>query len=116
VQLGRDRPRRGQVGDPIEQADELVAAPARDGVRGAEHGPEARGDGAEHGVADVVAVPVVDGLEAVEVDEKQGIRVQVGALRTWVREDELLLVGSERDCPMLRSSHRKDPKRGPSDP
>ena len=51
-----------------------------------------------------------------EVDEKQGIRVQVGALRTWVREDELLLVGSERDRPMLRSSHRKDPKRGPSDP
>ena len=51
-----------------------------------------------------------------EVDEKQGIRVQVGALRTWVREDELLLVGSDRDRPMLRSSHRKDPKRGPSDP
>ncbi len=51
-----------------------------------------------------------------ELDDKQGIRVQVGALALWLRESELLTVGSERDRPMLRSSHRKDPKRGPSEP
>ena len=51
-----------------------------------------------------------------ETDEKQGIRVQVGALHLWVRADDVLVVARERDRPTLRSSHRKDPKRGPSSP
>jgi hypothetical protein len=51
-----------------------------------------------------------------ELDEKLGMRVQVGALAVWLREQDVLAVGSERDRPVLRSSHRKDPLRGPSDP
>jgi hypothetical protein len=51
-----------------------------------------------------------------EVDEKQGVRVQVGALAVWLGEQDVLAVGSERDRPVLRTSHRRDPKRGPSDP
>jgi hypothetical protein len=51
-----------------------------------------------------------------ELDEKLGLRVQVGALAVWLREQDVLAVGSERDRPVLRSSHRKDPLRGPSDP
>jgi hypothetical protein len=51
-----------------------------------------------------------------ELDEKQGIRVQVGALAVWLKEQDVLAVGSERDRPVLRSSHRRDPKRGAGDP
>ena len=51
-----------------------------------------------------------------ELDEKQGLRVQVGALAVWLREQDVLAVGSERDRPVLRSSHRRDPKRGPGEP
>ncbi len=51
-----------------------------------------------------------------ELDEKQGARVQVGALAVWLRESEVLAIGSERARPVLRSSHRRDPKRGPTEP
>jgi hypothetical protein len=51
-----------------------------------------------------------------ELDEKQGLRVQVGALALWLREQDVLAVGSERDRPVLRSSHRRDPKRGSGEP
>ncbi len=51
-----------------------------------------------------------------ELDEKQGLRVQVGALAAWLREEDVLAVGSERDRPVLRSSHRRERKRGPGEP
>jgi len=51
-----------------------------------------------------------------ELDEKQGMRVQVGALAVWLREQDVLAIGSERDRPVLRTSHRRDPKRGPGEP
>ena len=54
----------------LEQHGELVAAEARRGVRRARAVGQARGRGAQELVAGGVADAVVDGLEAVEVDEE----------------------------------------------
>ena len=57
--------------DVREDDGELVAAESRDGVLRAHHAREPRGSLLQQRVADVVAVDVVDLLEAVEVDEQQ---------------------------------------------
>jgi hypothetical protein len=56
--------------DVLAEHDELVATESRHGVAGAQGGVDAGGDRAQHLVARVVAVGVVDALEAVEVDEE----------------------------------------------
>ncbi len=53
----------------VQQDRELVTAQARDQVVGADLPAEALGDDLQHLVPDVVAQPVVDLLEAVEVDQ-----------------------------------------------
>src|SRR5690606_5290074 len=62
-----------------EDDDELVAADARRRVGGRDAGPEPAGDLDEKGVADVVAVRVVQQLEIVEIDEDQRARSRAGA-------------------------------------
>ena len=58
------------VGEAVDQDPELVAAEAGDDVAGAQVGAQPRGDGAQQGVAGVVAEAVVDELEVVEVEEE----------------------------------------------
>ena len=61
-----------------QQNHELVAAQAGDHVGGAHLGLQARGHGAQHHVARVVPVAVVDGLEAVQVEQHQRMGQAVG--------------------------------------
>ena len=65
-----DRDRLAVVGEPVDQDPELVAAEAGDDVAGAQVGAQPRRDGAQQGVAGVVAEAVVDQLEVVEVEEE----------------------------------------------
>ena len=67
------------VVDVGQQDGELVAAEARDDVLGAQHVPQAAGDGLQQLVADAVAEGVVDDLEVVEVEEETGQPVAAGA-------------------------------------
>ncbi len=57
-----------------QQGDEFIAAQAGDGVLLAQGRLHARGAGDQQGVAHAMAVLVVDGLEAVEVEEDDGQR------------------------------------------
>ena len=66
---------RRQRREPGQEHDELVAAQAREQVAAAQPVLQPPGDGEEQLVAGRVAVRVVDGLEAVEVEEQQGQRV-----------------------------------------
>jgi hypothetical protein len=69
-----DGRRRGcgiDVGFELGEHHELVAAMARDDVAGAAHAFQAPGHLAQELVAGSVAQPVVDELEAVEVDRQQ---------------------------------------------
>ena len=59
------------VAQVLEDHRELVAAQARHGVGGAHAGREARRDALQQLVAHLVAERVVDGLEAVQVDEHE---------------------------------------------
>ncbi len=65
-----DRHRLGVVGEAVDQDPELVAAEAGDDVAGAQVRAQPRRDGAQQGVAGVVAEAVVDQLEVVEVEEE----------------------------------------------
>ena len=65
-----DRDRLAVVGETVDQDPELVAAEAGDDVAGAQVGAQPRRDGAQQGVAGVVAEAVVDELEVVEVEEE----------------------------------------------
>ena len=67
----RPRRRRGRRAAAAEQHDELVAAEPGDEVACAAGRDGAAGDLDEHQVADGVAGPVVDQLEAVEVEQEQ---------------------------------------------
>ena len=58
--------------DALQQHGELVAAQARGGVHAAQGRAQAVGDADEQLVARGVAQRVVDGLEVVEVDERDG--------------------------------------------
>ena len=57
--------------DALEQDGELVAAPARHGIRRPNHTDQTFGSHDQHAVTDFMAVAVVDRLEVVEVDEQQ---------------------------------------------
>ena len=93
---------------------ELVAAQPRDGVVGAGGSAQPLGNGLQHEVARLVAVAIVDGLEAIEVAE-QHREARAGRLRGDERVaqpiDELCPVGEpgqrvgegERGEPRLRA-------------
>ena len=61
----------GTAGVAAEEERELVASEACDLPVGSQHGPEPMTHETEKLVADRVSVRVVDGLEAVEVDQQQ---------------------------------------------
>jgi hypothetical protein len=68
----RSASRRGAVElGAAEQRHELLSAEAEDGVAAAHAGGEAPGETPQHGVAELVAVPVVDPLEVVAVHHPQ---------------------------------------------
>ena len=67
-----DPPQRALVWQRRRQHDELLAAPARHAVVGANGVAQACRELDQHGVADLVAVGVVDGLEVVDVDAAGG--------------------------------------------
>ncbi len=69
-----DPAQRGVVGDVGHEHRELLAAPARRDAAGAEGALDALCDAREHDVADGMAVRVVDGLEAVDVEQQHGRR------------------------------------------
>ena len=63
-----------------QDAQELFAAPAHEGVGGSEDGPQGQGDLAQDLVAPGVSALVVDGLEMVDVDEDEAERrLEAGA-------------------------------------
>ena len=59
--------------------DELLASPASHAVVRANGTEQARGDLAQHGIADLVAVGVVDRLEVVDVDQSEARRERLAA-------------------------------------
>src|SRR3954452_2777428 len=69
----------GRVGRVGQQQQELLVAPARRDVLLAQAGGEAPRDLAQHRVAGGVAVGVVDGLEAVDVDQHGRQRAAMAA-------------------------------------
>ena len=70
------------VADLVEQHAELLPAPARRHVARARRVVEPARDLAQHEVADLVAVAVVDALEVVDVDERdRGARRRAGEAR-----------------------------------
>ncbi len=89
------RHERGVVGarQVVQQHGELVAADPRHQVGGAGSGAQPLGHRLEHAVAGGVAEPVVDGLEAVEVEEHERA---AGALAAGARERALERVEEER--------------------
>jgi len=58
------------VGGVWEEDGELVASEARWEVAGAYSTFDRVGDGAKHGIAELVSMAIVDGLEVVEVEEQ----------------------------------------------
>ena len=69
-----------------EQHGELLAAEPRRDVDHAHAFPQAVGEGPQHLVPDLVAVPVVDALEVVEVgeDERERLAEALGAAQLGV--------------------------------
>src|SRR4051794_20618174 len=67
------------AGDVLAQDGELVAAQARHGVPRAQDALQPAGDGAQQLVARGVAEGVVDGLEAIEVEEEDRDAARVAA-------------------------------------
>ena len=68
-----------EPGELLADRDELVAAQARHDVGRAQHRAQPAGDRLEQLVAHVVAVAVVDRLEAVEVEEQHAGQRPVAA-------------------------------------
>ena len=54
-----------------EEHSEFLAADAPEEVARAQHLDGALGEDLEHAVADMMAVPVIDALEMIEIDEEQ---------------------------------------------
>jgi len=77
--LAGDLRRERRPGRVLDEDDELVSTEAGHGVLGPQAGRQACRDFAQQGVADVVAVAVVDQLEAVEVEEEHRQRAVVAA-------------------------------------
>ena len=97
---------RGLVGalDVRQQHDEFVAAQAADGVDLAHAGAHARRHFAQHDVAGLVAMGVVDRLELVEVEEHHGAAVLLappGGQRLVQPVEEQDAVGQAREGVVL---------------
>src|SRR3954447_3466781 len=73
-----------------EEDEELLAAVAVDGVAAAALAAEGVGDGAQHAVAGLVAVTIVERLEVIDVAEQHAVGVAV-ADATGVETDQILL-------------------------
>ena len=90
----------------LEQADELLAAIARDRHPAAQVLAQEARDEAEHAVAGMVAVPVVDRLEIVDVAQREG---KGGGIRPGQRllhpREEAAAIGQAGEVILLRLAH-----------
>ena len=111
----------GLVGLGVDaEDDELVAAEPRAHVLRAQEGGEALRELLEELVADGVAVPVVDGLEAVEVDEEQaagadladeGVVDALGEQGAVGQAGERVVVGAVQELGLEAPCGRRCPRR-----
>jgi hypothetical protein len=88
--------RGANIGDSAQQAGELVAAETSDEVAGADRSAKPVGEGDEELIAGGVTETVVDGFEAVEIEEKErgNLTVTRGAMKIAAEEiDQRVAIG-----------------------